>query len=117
MIGVDKMNNTFTPEEARKPVTYGELLTIFQPVIEDICKRSINYTDTLQEHTFEIINKLTDHLVEIRDDAEYKRQRDVRFMTGLLAQLYHCDIEVVRNEYKHWCEEFDKLNRPQGKLE
>lgn len=106
------MNNTFTPEEANMPVTYGELLTILTSLNQELCKHSIDYTNTLQEQTFKIIDKLTNHIVEIRDDAEYKRQRDTRFMMGLLAQLYHCDPEVMRNEYKRWCEEFDKLNKP-----
>ena len=106
------MNNTFTPEEANTPVTYGELLTILTSLNQELSKCSIDYTNTLQEQTFKIIDKLTDHIVEIRDDAEYKRQRDVRFMMGLLAQLYHCDTEAMRNEYKRWCEEFDKLNKP-----
>lgn len=111
------MNNTFTPEEANMPVTYGELLTILTSLNQELSKYSIDYTNTLQEQTFKIIDKLTNHIVEIRDDAEYERQRDVRFMMGLLAQLYHCDTEVIRNEYKRWCEEFDKLNKPQNDSE
>lgn len=106
------MNNTFTPEEANKPVTYGELLQIFQPILGEIAKHSADYTDALQEQTFKIIDKLTDHIVEIRNDAEYKRQRDVRFMLGLVAQIHMYDKEVLHGEYKRWCEEFDKLNEP-----
>lgn len=104
------MDNIFTPEEANMPVTYGELLTIFKSVLDEIAKHSI-YTDTLQKHIFEIINKLTDRIVTIRDDAEYKRQRDVRFMLGLLVQFHMCDKEVLHKEYRRWCEEFDKLNK------
>ena len=104
------MDNIFTPEEANKPVTYGELLTILTSLNQELSKHSINYTDTLQEHTFKIINKLTDHIVVIRDNAEYKRQRDMRFMLGLFAQFYQCDKEALHKEYKRWCEEFDKLN-------
>lgn len=111
------MDNVFTPEEANKPVTYGELLKIFGLVIEDLSKNSINYTDTLQKHTFEIIDKLTDHLVEIRDNAEYKRQRDVHFMLGLFSQFHMCDKDVLHKEYKRWCEEFDRLNKPKNNLE
>ena len=111
------MNNVLSPEEASKPVTYGDLLTILTSMNEDMSKHSINYADTLQEHTFEIVRKLTDHLVEIRDDAEYKRARDIRFMIGLFAQFYKCDKEVLHKEYKRWCEEFDKLNRPQNASE
>lgn len=106
------MDNTFTPEEANMLVAYGELLKIFTPIIEELGKASIDYSDTLQESTFKIINKLTDHLVEIRDDAEYKRQRDMHFMLGLFAQFHMCDKEVLHKEYRRWCEEFDKLNKP-----
>lgn len=111
------MNNTFTPEEANKPVTYGELLTILTSLNQELSKYSIDYTDTLQKHTFKIIDKLTEHIVAIRDDAEYKRQRDMHFMLGLFAQFHLCDKEVLHKEYKRWCEEFDELNKPQSKSE
>lgn len=106
------MDNVFTPEEANKAVTYGELLTIFGPVIEELGKNSINYTDTLQENIFKIIKELTEHLVEVRDNTEYKRVRDMRFTIGLIAQLDHLDKEVMLKEYCRWCEEFDKINKP-----
>lgn len=106
------MDNIFTPEEANKSVTYGELLTIFQPVLEEVVKHTMGYADTLQEHIFKVISTLTDHIVKMRDDAEYKRQRDVHFMIGLLAQFNHCGTEVIHKEYQRWCEEFDKLNKP-----
>lgn len=111
------MENTFTPEEANKPVTYGELLKILMPIIEELGKSSINYTDTLQEHTFEIVRKLTDSLVEIRDNADYKRQRDVHFILGLISQFHFCDKDVLHKEYRRWCEEFDKLNKPKPNSE
>lgn len=108
------MDSIFTPEEANKPVTYGELSTILQSIVTDLSKHSIDYADALQDSTFKMINKLTDAFVAIRDDADYKRQRDLHFMIGLFAQFYHCDKEVLHKEYKRWCEEFDKMNRPQN---
>lgn len=106
------MENIFTPEEANKPVTYGDLLTILTSVNQDLCEHAINYADGLQEQTFKIIDKITDHIVAIRDDAEYDRQRDIRFMINLIAQIGGYDMNVLNSEYNRWCEEFDKLNKP-----
>ena len=114
MIGDDEMNNILTPEEEKMPVTYGELLKIFNSIIEELAKNSINYADTLQERTFEIINKLTDHLVEIRNDAEYKRIRDTNFILNLIISINRLDKDVILKNYHTWCEEFDNLNKPQG---
>jgi hypothetical protein len=108
------MDNIFTPEEANKPVTFGDLLTILNSIVNDLGKNSIDYTDTLQEHTFEIINKLTDHLVEIRNDAEYKRIRDMNFVLNLISQVGHYDKDLLCKNYHTWCEEFDRLNKPQS---
>jgi hypothetical protein len=36
----------------------------------------------------------------------------MHFMLGLFAQFHLCDKEVLHKEYKRWCEEFDKLNKP-----
>ena len=52
------MYNIFTPEEANKSVTYGELLTIFQPVLEEVAKHTMGYADTLQEHIFKVISSI-----------------------------------------------------------
>jgi hypothetical protein len=107
------MNNILTPEVANKPVTYGDLAIILGETIKNLGQESIKYSDALQENTFKLIGTMTDHIVKIRDDADYKRQRDVRFLIGLIAQFFNCDKEIIHKEYQRWCEEFDKLNRPQ----
>ena len=85
------MGNILTPKEANKSVTYGELMVILESVADNISKSAIDYSDTLQKQIFKVIDTLTDSLVKIRDDAEYKRQRDVHFMIALLAQLNYCN--------------------------
>ena len=111
------MDNIFTPEEANQPVTYGDLALILGEMINNLSKESINYTNTLQENTFKLIDTITDHMVKIRNDASYERQRDIRFVLGYLASLWGCDNDRMYNNYKHWCEEFDKLNRPKTNSE
>ena len=106
------MDNKLTPEEANKPVTYGDLVLILGETIKNLGQESINYSNTLQENTYKLINTITDHMVKIRDNASYERQRDISFMIGLIAQFNLCNKEVIFNEYKRWCEEFDKLNKP-----
>lgn len=108
------MDNIFTPEEVNKCVAYGDLNLILSEIIKNLSQESIKYSDTLQEGTFKLINTMTDHMVKICDDVDYKRQRDVHFMIGLLAQFNHCDTEVIHKEYRRWCEEFDKLNKPKA---
>lgn len=112
-----EIKNPFTPEEAALPVTYGELFKILVPIIEDIAKHSTKYCDDSQDGTFKLIGKLADELVKLRNDADYKRQRDLRFMIGLFAQVNYLDKETLYKEYVRWCEEFDKLNKPQEPLE
>ena len=109
------MKNVLTPEEAQKPVTYGDLALILGETIKNLGQESIKYGDTLQENTFKLIHTMTEHMVKIRDDADYMRQRDVRFLIGLIAQLHHCDKSVLDREYMRWCEEFDKLNNREEK--
>jgi hypothetical protein len=105
------MENIFTQEEANKLVTYGDLLTILNSIVNDIGKSSIDYTDTLQKHTFDIIDKLTDHIVEIRNDAEYKRIRDMTFVLNMISQVGHFDNGLLCKSYNTWCEEYDRLNK------
>ena len=111
------MKSILSPEEANKPVTYGDLEIILGETIKNLGQESIKYSDTLQENTFKLIDTVTNHMVKFRDDADYKRQRDARFMMGLIAQFHHCDKEIIYKEYIHWCEEFDKLNLPQTDME
>ena len=109
----EEMKNILSPEEASKPVTYGDLTIMLVEVINNLGQESIKYSDFLQENTFKLIQTVTDNMVKIRDDAEYKRQRDVRFLIRLIAQLYNCDKSVLDREYQRWCDEFDKLNNKQ----
>jgi hypothetical protein len=113
MIGVDKMDNILTPGEANKSVTYGDLITILSSIVKNIGEESVKYSDTLQDNTFKIIDKLTDSLVGVRDIASYERQRDIRFVLGYLARLWGCSKDMMYDNYQSWCDEFDKLNKPQ----
>lgn len=108
------MDNIFTPEEARKPVTYGDLTLILGETIKNLGQESINYSNALQENTYKLINTITDYMVKIRDNASYERQRDIGFVIGLIAQFNLCDKEVLFKEYHRWCEEFDRLNKPRA---
>ena len=107
------MDNILTPEQAQTLVTYSDLALILGETIKNLGQESINYSDTLQKNTFRLIDQMTDHIVKIRDNASYERQRDIRFVLGYLARLWGCDKDAMYDNYKHWCEEFDKLNKPQ----
>lgn len=104
------MENIFTPEMANMPVTYGDLMAILTPLMEEVTKGN-------SDITMKMIDKLGDYMVKIRDDAEYNRLRDIRFVLTYLAKLWGCDRDRMYDSYKSWSEEFDKLNKPTADLE
>jgi hypothetical protein len=111
------MDNVFTPEEANMPVTYGELAVVLETLVKEIAKNTTQYSDDAEDYTLKAISKLMDSIIEMRDNIEYKRIRDVHFMIGLLAQVNYLNKDVLLKEYPHWCEEFDKLNKPKPNKE
>ncbi len=111
------MNNILTPEEANKPVTYGDLALILGDTVKNLSQESIKYSDTLQENTFKLVDTMTNHMVKIRDNASYERQRDIRFVLAYLARLWGCNNDIMYDNYKRWCDEFDKLNKPHNEPE
>lgn len=108
MIGDNKMDNIFTPEEANAPVTYETLLKILNGFLP-----TIGSSDRMIMSLDSTIKTIGDTLA----DAEYKRIRDIRFILSYLAanHLYHRD--KLYDMYEEWCKEFDKLNKPQNNPE
>ena len=104
------MENIFTPEQANKPVTYGDLAIVLKTTVEELANESVRYADNSSEAMMKISKKLMDFAIKIRDDASYERQRDIRFVISLIAQLNNFDKAVLDSEYQRWCTEFDKLN-------
>ena len=98
------MNNIFTPEEENMPVTYGELLKIFESL-----KPAIESRDAALDSFEEEILKIWDVLV----DAEYKRVRDMHFILSYFAQEHLCNRDKLHDAYLKWCEEYDNLNKSQ----
>ena len=111
------MDNVFTPEEANMPVTYGELAVVLETLVKEIAKNTAQYSDDAEDYTLKTISKLMDSIIEMRDNIEYKRVRDMRFTIGLIAQLDYLNKEVILKEYCRWCEEFDKINKPKSNKE
>ena len=102
------MNNIFTPEEENMPVTYGELLKIFEQL-----KPAIESRDAALDSFSEEILRIYDILV----DAEYKRVRDIHFILSYLAQDRLCNRKEFEDVYLKWCEEYDNLNKSQDATE
>ena len=100
------MKDIFTPEQANMTVTYGELMKILTPLIEMITQGSSD----LAVKNAEI---MSDYIIKIRDNASYERQRDIRFVLNYLARLWGCSKDIMYDNYQSWCDEFDKLNKPQ----
>ena len=106
------MENIFTPEEASKPVTYGELADVLQIYTQELVKETADYVDDTQDGIFKVIDKLTDSLVAMRRDLDYLRCRDMHFIINYLAREKICNRDALFDVYLSWCEEFDKLNKP-----
>lgn len=104
------MEKIFTPEQANMPVTYGGLMDILTPLMKMVAEENNNIT-------FKSAEIFSDYMVQIRDDADYNRQRDIRFVINLIAQIGNYDKNVLNSEYERWCEEFDKLNKPRSSEE
>lgn len=102
------MENILTPEEENTPVTFGNLMTI----IDEFDKNYLTYAEKLQNETLKILDTVSNGVVTVRDDAEYRRQRDLRYIIGLIAATERLDKEALYVNYEKWCKEFDKLNKP-----
>ena len=107
------MENLFTPEQANMPVTYGELANILQIYTQTLVKETTDYVDEIEEGIVKIINKMTDSLVAMRNDLDYLRYRDMHFIINYLAREKLCNRDALFDIYRSWCEEFEKLNKPQ----
>lgn len=106
------MENLFTPEEANAPVTYGALTDVLQAYTQKLVEETADYVDNTEEGIFKIIDKMADLLAAMRRDLDYLRQRDMHFIISYLAREKLCSRETLFDIYHSWCEEFDKLNKP-----
>ena len=106
------MENIFTSEQASMPVTYGALADVLQAYTQTLVEETTSYVDVTEEGIVKIIDKLTDSLVAMRRDLDYLRQRDMHFVINYLAREKLCSRDALFDIYHSWCEEFDKLNKP-----
>ena len=103
---MDNIDNILMPERDDSPITHSELETILTTIMEAISQ--VN-SDTL----LNFADILSNYVVRIRNEAEYNRLRDLRFMINLVSQMGNYDKNVLYTEYERWCDEFDRLNKPQ----
>ena len=101
------MQNIFTQEEASTPVTFRDLGIFAEEILPQLAEAVIKS----DEATFNGVSKLIDILVDKINEIEYKRIRDVWFFTELLSQTSNLSRESLRENYKKYCDEFDKLNK------
>lgn len=103
------MDNLFTEEEASRPVTYEELAVILEQMVQTL----INGNTEAYKAWLKPINTTTDNLIDAIKDINYKRVRDLKYFINLLSVVCHLDKNAVFDNYNKWCEEFDKLNKPE----
>lgn len=97
------MEDIFTPEESKTPVTYGDLITILQSIAEDAAESDAIKWSAL-DHLTEVV---TDKVKEL----EYNRMRDTYYFINLISEVNKIPNSVLRENYGKYCDEFDRLNK------
>lgn len=97
------MNFNLQPEMMDTPVTYGDLVKIFE------CLNSMIETsgDAHYRNMECTINLIADSI----KNAEYKRIRDVRYFIETICARDLLDRKRMYKHYVEWCDEYDKLNK------
>lgn len=87
-----------------KPVTWGDLFEVLYDMSTEIME-TIQTADECQD---KVIDSLGRHVLELYNEAEYRRTRSMAFV---LAITGHTDPSKWRPIYDEFCKEYDKLNR------
>ena len=101
------IKNVLSDEEAKIPVTYGDLAIFLEATLEPLIAAE-NQTSKIQCDT--IVN-LIDAVAESAAKIEYKRLRDVYYFINLISELNHIPKDVLLKNYHQYCDEFDSLNK------
>lgn len=101
------MNFNFTEEQAKTPVTYGDLAVFLNEMFKFIEKEQKAEHETI-EH---VLQSLTNVFVERMNKIQYNQIRDTKFFIALLSDLGYGSNEYITQYYNSWCAEFDKLNK------
>jgi len=100
-------NTELTPEEAKEFVTFGSLEQIIKKTIEGIAKQDEISWEANQKCLELIVDQITDRI----NTERYERLRFEHFIIGLICSVNLLSKEKVLENYKQYCEEFDKLNK------
>ena len=97
------MDLNMPPEMMNTPVTYGDLVKIFE------CLTSMIETsgDAHYRNMECTLNLITDSI----KTAEYRRRRDVRYFIETICARNLLDRNKMYKHYADWCDEYDKLNK------
>lgn len=87
-----------------KPVTWGDLFE----VLYDMSTKIMETIQTADECQDKVVDSLGQHVLELYNEAEYRRMRSMAFV---LAITGHTDPTKWCPIYEEFCKEYNKLNR------
>lgn len=106
------MKPNFTEEEARTPVTFGDMAVLIKEIFNTIAANKEVEDQVLADS----IGKVTDLLIEQIREVEYRRIRDAKFCISLFRDLTGMPQNKLEEHYMKWCEEFDRLNKKEKQV-
>lgn len=101
------MKLNFTEEEAKTPVTFGDLAVVIEEIFNTIAANK----EIEDEMMSKLLDKLIDPLVTQIQELRYERMRDAKFFITVFRDLNGMPQNKLEEHYVKWCTEFDKLNK------
>jgi hypothetical protein len=101
------MEINFTEEEAKTPVTFGDMKVLIEEIFKTIAVNKEIEDDMLAKLLDSVIDPMLEHIKEI----EYNQTRDRMFLMRLFSDLSLAYPRNIEEYYAKWCERFDKLNK------
>ena len=97
------MNFNFTEEEARTPVTFGDMAVLIKEIFDTVAANEEVKNQTI----LDTVDIITNSVLE----SEYNRVRDTKFFMCLFSDLTGMSKSGLEEHYTKWCEAFDNLNK------
>lgn len=107
------MNPNFTEEEAKTPVTFGDLAVAIEEIFNTIAANK----EIEDELMSDMLDKVIEPLFERVREIEYRQARDTKFFMRAFCDLNGVSTNTFEEHYMKWCTAFDKLNKKENNHE
>ena len=89
-------------------VTHNDL----KQVLDDLVKKVFDGMEQMDDARLSALTIFRDVVIRELENLEYRRMRDVHFFMNIISSIGYGPIEHLEDYYKTYCEEFDKVNKP-----